>query len=72
MTKAVHRLILVDRGLEHTHRWGITCSCSWVGVQRRRQHEAVLQHRVHAARQGGTGVKPQPTTPAHLLPETLR
>ena len=69
-----HRLVLVDRGRQHRHRWFPVCSCGeWKGVYRRRKKEAVAQHRQHVR-----GLRPsaaqqwRPPTPAYLLPEALR
>lgn len=70
-----HALVLIDRGVEHAHRWKPSCSCgTWTGVQRRRKQEAVMQYRKHVA---GTrpkrtgGYRPRTPTPSHLLPVEL-
>lgn len=73
-----HMIGPYDRGLEHVHRWKTECSCSWVGVPRRRKREAVQLWRDHKAgittkkRKGAAGELParrEPTPPDRLPPE---
>lgn len=80
MARDTHRLVLVDRGVEHRHRWDATCACGWQGTHRRRkqdaeklyrEHVAGLQRRDHA-RSSGREVRPRACTPADELPEELR
>lgn len=76
-----HHLDLHDRGLAHRHRWQPRCSCGWLGVQRRRQREAVQQFHAHRDGEaltraqkphGGALVGPRPLTAFDDLPELLR
>lgn len=79
--QARHRLVLIDRGNEHRHRWHSTCVCGWVAVFRRRkcdakklyrQHVESETHHKHGRRRAQlNGGRRQPT-PRHLLPEELR
>jgi hypothetical protein len=78
MVAAVHRLILVDRGVVHRHRWDATCVCGWTAVHRRRKRDAVTLFREHV--EGKTSgwrrrklmANPRTPTAAADLPETLR
>jgi hypothetical protein len=75
-----HRLVIIDRGLGHRHRWKPSCVCGWVGVQRRRKDEAESQYREHGACTTGidkrrrrlAGPVPQDVTPPDALPKELR
>lgn len=80
-----HRLILVDRGAVHTHRYRATCSCGWIGRNRltrdiaatmwREKHHAPLERVAsgkNRRRRRATPLAPRPVTPADELPEQLR
>lgn len=78
-TDAHHRLILTNRGSEHTHVWWPSCSCGWIGVQRRRRKEAQDQYRAHknglekaARRRKHDLTMPRRPTDRADLPEDLR
>ena len=41
-----HRLEIVDRGVEHVHRWRAACSCGlWTGRNHRLRKYAVQEYR---------------------------
>ena len=72
----VHRLVLVDRGAVHRHRWDATCTCGWIAVHRRRKYGAKLLHRQHVeglhSRVERRRMTPRPPTAATDLPEPLQ